>query len=83
MMKRTRLNYIDEWGNEIAELSRCRNVPAPGDYVIIHTLEEDVACSATYEVMQRTWNADGSHVDLTVTRVSPLTPVVVEAVDEV
>lgn len=80
-MKRTRLNYLDEWGNVIAELSRVRNAPAAGDYVIIHTLEDEVACSATYEVTRRTWNADGSEVDVVITRVSPLVPTTVEIVE--
>jgi inorganic pyrophosphatase len=74
MMKRTRLNYLDEWGNVVAELSRVRNVPAKGDDVIIHTLEEEIPCSASYEVMRRTWNADGSEVDVVVSRQSPLVP---------
>jgi len=85
-MKRTKLSYLDERDNSpIAELSRVRNVPKPGDYVTIHSLAgmDADAVKATYEVMQRTWNADGSEVSVVVTRISPFTPTAAEAVDEV
>jgi hypothetical protein len=80
MKRTTHVNYLDEWGNVIATMTRCRNVPVTSDYVVLHTTEEDVAVNATYEVSKREWVADGSGVNITLDRVTPFR--ITDPVDE-
>lgn len=70
-MKTTCVTYVDEFGNLIATLSRCRNVPVKGDTVVLHTTQNDKAVNASYEVERREWVADGSACDVTLTRITP------------